>query len=54
MKNLVNIFLGTILVHYTKSHHMFKCGKFNACYSKTEVCVKGVIHKLRQSETIIY
>ena len=26
---------------FTNAHHMFKCASTNACYTSTEVCVKG-------------
>ena len=35
------IILFTLNLSFTNAHHMFKCASTNACYTSTEVCVKG-------------
>ena len=35
------IFLFILDLSFTNAHHMFKCTSTNACYTATEVCVKG-------------
>ena len=35
------ILLFTLNLSFTNAHHMFKCASTNACYTGTEVCVKG-------------
>ena len=35
------IWLFILNLSFTNAHHMFKCTSTNACYTATEVCVKG-------------
>ena len=37
--NMLCIFVSTFSL--INAHHKFRCGQYNACYSISEVCIKG-------------